>query len=273
VLIHDEPAARVGDRAKCNAPPDTIVMGEPSVLVGGKPAARVGDPTSHGGVIVAGCSCVQIGRLAQAVVMKEAAATGAAFCEECARQKALKDAKKGKGSKQAAEKKPEGKSEKPAPKEPVGEGVAGRPATQKERAKRPPLPPESTLQKNGRAIDVDKAIAHLNRNAEKGSIGKCGRYTQNAIVAGGGNIVGANAKDSGPNLERIGFQSVADQNDYKAGRYQAQPGDVVVFAASGSREWGHTAMWNGSRWVSDFSQKNFYVHTDYHRGSFKIYRP
>jgi outer membrane protein assembly factor BamB len=52
VLIHDQPAARVGDRAKCNAPADTIVMGEPSVLVGGKPAARVGDPTSHGGVIV-----------------------------------------------------------------------------------------------------------------------------------------------------------------------------------------------------------------------------
>lgn len=107
VLIHDQPAARVGDRAKCNAPTDTIVMGEPSVLVGGKPAARVGDPTSHGGVIVAGCSCVQIGRLAQAVVMKEAAVTGAAFAEECPIKKALREAKQGKGSKQAAEKKPE----------------------------------------------------------------------------------------------------------------------------------------------------------------------
>ena len=28
--------------------------GAPTVLIGGKPAARMGDPTAHGGVIVAG---------------------------------------------------------------------------------------------------------------------------------------------------------------------------------------------------------------------------
>lgn len=88
VLIHEMPAARVGDRSRCNGPPDTIVMGESSVLIADKPAARVGDPTSHGGVIVAGCSCVQIGRVAQAIVMREAAKSGAPFCEECARRKA-----------------------------------------------------------------------------------------------------------------------------------------------------------------------------------------
>jgi uncharacterized Zn-binding protein involved in type VI secretion len=93
VLIHERPAARVGDRSKCNGPADTIAMGEPSVLIADRPAARVGDATSHGGVIVAGCACVQIGRVAQAIVMTEAAKIGAPFCAECARRGAVGPAK------------------------------------------------------------------------------------------------------------------------------------------------------------------------------------
>jgi uncharacterized Zn-binding protein involved in type VI secretion len=30
-------------------------------MIGGSPAARVGDPTAHGGVIIAGCPTVIIG--------------------------------------------------------------------------------------------------------------------------------------------------------------------------------------------------------------------
>lgn len=105
VLIHDMPAARVGDRSMCNGPPDTIVMGEASVLIANKPAARVGDPTSHGGVIVAGCGCVQIGQLAQAIVMRDAAKSGTPFCEECARKKAAADARKKKKKHNKARKK------------------------------------------------------------------------------------------------------------------------------------------------------------------------
>jgi len=55
------PAARVGDRATCAGPPDTIVTGEPMVLIGGKLAARLGDTTAHGGIIVTGCATVLIG--------------------------------------------------------------------------------------------------------------------------------------------------------------------------------------------------------------------
>ncbi len=88
VLIHYQRAARVGDHAKCKGPKDTIVMGEPTVLIGNQMAARIGDPTEHGGVIVTGCGSVQIGMSAQAAVMRDAARTGAAFCEECARKAA-----------------------------------------------------------------------------------------------------------------------------------------------------------------------------------------
>lgn len=61
VLIGGKPAARVGDKAVCTGPPDTIAAGSSSVMIGGKPAARMGDSTAHGGVISAGEATVLIG--------------------------------------------------------------------------------------------------------------------------------------------------------------------------------------------------------------------
>ncbi len=61
VLIGGKPAARVGDKAICTGPPDTIAAGSSSVMIGGKPAARMGDSTAHGGLISAGEATVLIG--------------------------------------------------------------------------------------------------------------------------------------------------------------------------------------------------------------------
>jgi uncharacterized Zn-binding protein involved in type VI secretion len=55
------PAAVVGDIAPCVGPPDSIIQGSTTVLIGGKPAARQGDPTAHGGSIVVGFATVMIG--------------------------------------------------------------------------------------------------------------------------------------------------------------------------------------------------------------------
>ena len=63
VLIGFMPAARVGDKALCVGPPDTIIKGSPTVFIGGQMAARVGDNTVHGGVIVAGFPSVMIGEV------------------------------------------------------------------------------------------------------------------------------------------------------------------------------------------------------------------
>ncbi len=54
------PAARMSDMCTCVGPPDTIIMGSPAVLIGGRPAARMGDSTAHGGVIVGGYPMVII---------------------------------------------------------------------------------------------------------------------------------------------------------------------------------------------------------------------
>ena len=52
VLLAGLPAAVMGDLCMCVGPPATVVVGSTSVIIGGKPAARVGDPTSHGGIIL-----------------------------------------------------------------------------------------------------------------------------------------------------------------------------------------------------------------------------
>jgi len=61
VLIASMPAAVVGDNATCVGPPDSLVMGSSTVMIGGKPAIRMGDTTAHGGTIVQGCPTVLIG--------------------------------------------------------------------------------------------------------------------------------------------------------------------------------------------------------------------
>jgi uncharacterized Zn-binding protein involved in type VI secretion len=44
----------------CTGPPDTIVTGSATIMIGGMPAARMGDSTAHGGTIVTGCMTVII---------------------------------------------------------------------------------------------------------------------------------------------------------------------------------------------------------------------
>ena len=61
VLTGSLPQARVTDMATCVGPPDIIVLGSFTVLVGGLPAARMLDTTAHGGKIVLGFFTVLIG--------------------------------------------------------------------------------------------------------------------------------------------------------------------------------------------------------------------
>jgi uncharacterized Zn-binding protein involved in type VI secretion len=81
VIIGYEPAARVGDSAVCVPGVDSISQGEDSVLIGNMAAARMGDPTSHGGVVAAGCPTVIIGGSPQTLT------TDKPFCEDCEKLK------------------------------------------------------------------------------------------------------------------------------------------------------------------------------------------
>jgi uncharacterized Zn-binding protein involved in type VI secretion len=61
VIIGGMPAARVGDMVTCVGPPDTIAVGSFTVMIGAMAAARIGDITVHGGTITVGCPTVIIG--------------------------------------------------------------------------------------------------------------------------------------------------------------------------------------------------------------------
>jgi uncharacterized Zn-binding protein involved in type VI secretion len=85
VLIGGQPAACVGDTAICVGPPDMIAVGSAVVLIGGKMAARMGDLTIHGGSIAQGMPTVLIGDAPdpQVNALQSAAVAGASFVEEC----------------------------------------------------------------------------------------------------------------------------------------------------------------------------------------------
>ncbi len=80
VIIGHQPVSRVTDGEECGA---KISKGEASVIIEGKEAARKGDPTSHGGVIASGCPTVIIGSNPSAVLQ-----TDKPFCEDCAKKAA-----------------------------------------------------------------------------------------------------------------------------------------------------------------------------------------
>lgn len=61
VLIGAIPAATVGQMCLCVGVPDSIVKGSMTVFINQKPAARMGDLTAHGGTIIMGLPSVLIG--------------------------------------------------------------------------------------------------------------------------------------------------------------------------------------------------------------------
>jgi uncharacterized Zn-binding protein involved in type VI secretion len=61
VIIGGQPAATVGNICICAGPPDSITKGSATVKINGQSAARMGDKTTHGGQITGGCKSVLIG--------------------------------------------------------------------------------------------------------------------------------------------------------------------------------------------------------------------
>lgn len=61
LLIAMMPSATVSSMCVCVGPPDVVVKGSATVLMGSLPAARMGDSTAHGGTIVLGAPTVLVG--------------------------------------------------------------------------------------------------------------------------------------------------------------------------------------------------------------------
>ena len=95
----------------------------------------------------------------------------------------------------------------------------------------------------------NKFVKWLDDNAHDKSTGRCAQYFRKALEASGLDTTGRPnlAKDYGPFLQKLGFSDVPQRG------YIPQRGDVVVFQ-SGLSPAGHVQAWDGSQWISDFSQ-------------------
>ena len=62
VVIGYRGAAAQGSLCNCAVMPgNTISTGSASVKIGHRAAARIGDPTTHGGIVISGCGSVLVG--------------------------------------------------------------------------------------------------------------------------------------------------------------------------------------------------------------------
>ncbi|ELQ5983853.1 hypothetical protein R2207_004207 [Cronobacter sakazakii] len=137
----------------------------------------------------------------------------------------------------------------------------------------------------------ESAIAALNSNANATSQSKCAKYVRLAIKAGGVNIVPPPvrpgltfpaAADYGSSLEETEqFNCIYEYSGNGATLADVynipgqQAGDVVVIAPIPNHPYGHMAMFNGQKWVSDFIQpRGFYPGRAYEslKPAFKLYR-
>src|SRR5688572_2483967 len=83
VLIGGMPAAITGGKSICIGPPADLDEGSPTVLIDNEKAVRLGDSTSHSGVVTVGCPTVLIGTPGSGAALAAAASNGTALCEMC----------------------------------------------------------------------------------------------------------------------------------------------------------------------------------------------
>lgn len=129
-------------------------------------------------------------------------------------------------------------------------------------------------------LNIGKATQHLVQNAQPKPTGYCARFVCAAINAGGVSMGCANASALGANLLGAKYQAVYNgvYSDSAAASFSFKAGDVVVFQPVGGHPNGHTAMYTGSQWVSDYVQSRMDPGDKsggrpYLGSSFTVYRP
>lgn len=121
------------------------------------------------------------------------------------------------------------------------------------------------------SFDVEKATEHLTEHAERKSMHCCAWYTMRALQAGGCPAIILPAQWYDGFMPLVQFEEVSKEH------YHAEAGDVVVFERPSGRSWkkisqwwGHVAMYNGKRWISDFKQRSMSPYSS--KVPYKIYR-
>lgn len=74
------------------------------------------------------------------------------------------------------------------------------------------------------------------------------------------------ALDCSVYLPTLGFKEVPVKGDYVP-----MAGDIVVMQSTGKHVHGHIQMYNGEKWVSDYTQKNFWPYI-VSRPTYQVFR-
>ena len=120
--------------------------------------------------------------------------------------------------------------------------------------------------------DLEKTLKHLREHAHDKSTHYCARYVRQALEAGG--LVGfrvPSAKDEIKlnTLASIGFKQIAEASDNTTSPgYTPQAGDIAITFENGN----HAAMYDGTKWISDFRQKGLDVYRNKKNSKAYIYR-
>lgn len=120
--------------------------------------------------------------------------------------------------------------------------------------------------------DLEKTLKHLREHAHDKSTHYCARYVRQALEAGG--LVGfrvPSAKDEVKlnTLASIGFKKIAEASDNTTSPgYTPQAGDIAITFENGN----HAAMYDGTKWISDFRQKGLDVYRNKKNSKAYIYR-
>ncbi|SET54142.1 CHAP domain-containing protein [Thorsellia anophelis] len=108
-----------------------------------------------------------------------------------------------------------------------------------------------------RSWDIQGSVNFLRRNAAPSSLGQCAKYIRLALANGGINIEAVpSAKFLGNSLLAVGFEEIsASSTPIK--------GDIVVIQPYPGSIDGHSAMFDGEIWISDFKQQTLYPGVNY----------
>ncbi|QAU23343.1 CHAP domain-containing protein [Dyella sp. M7H15-1] len=113
------------------------------------------------------------------------------------------------------------------------------------------------------------AVNFADSHAETSSKGRCAAYVRRALEWGGVHVAPTlSAANYGASLSASGFYEVTGA---------PQKGDVVVIEGFAGHDDGHMAIYDGTRWISDFKQRpgpDVYPGPDYRKAqpAYKIYR-
>jgi len=115
--------------------------------------------------------------------------------------------------------------------------------------------------------DKDAAVQWAKNHAQPHSTSFCARYVARAVVAGGVRVTGANALDFGGSLRVVGFTEMSNNTE-------PVKGDIAVIQPIPGHPYGHTAIYDGESWYSDFKQRTMYPGSAYRalKPDYKIYR-